>query len=124
MNSLLYELTQNFILGGLITVSISYFGTFLDPLLGAIWWSFPISLIPTIYFMKQSGKNNKYISNFVISTSYSLILLFISCWFMSYFLKNSNSIAFPIFKATIIWFVSSIIFYNVIKYYKLEDKFM
>tara|TARA_B110000483_G_scaffold243427_1_gene333192 strand:- start:7199 stop:7573 length:375 start_codon:yes stop_codon:yes gene_type:complete len=124
MNSLLYELMQNFILGGLITVSISYLGTFLDPLTGAIWWSFPLSLLPTIYFMKKMGKQNKYISSFVISTCYSLILLFISCWFMSYFLKNSDSIAFPIFKAIVIWLVSSIIFYNVIKYYKLEDKFI
>ena len=37
------------IIGCLITV-ISYIGTYLDPLLGAIWWSFPISLIPTLFY--------------------------------------------------------------------------
>ena len=70
MTSLLYELFQNFILGGLITATISYIGTYMDPLLGAIWWSFPISLIPTIYFMKDTGKSNKFIAKFTIRNNW------------------------------------------------------
>ena len=124
MNSLMYDLFQNFILGGLITASISYIGTYLDPLLGAIWWSFPISLIPTIYFMSESGKKNSFISKFIYSTTYSLILLFISCWFLGYYLKREKGIVVPILKSTGVWFIVSVIFYYVIKYNNLEDKFM
>ena len=82
MNSLFYDLLQNFVLGGLISASISYIGTYLSPLLGAIWWSFPISLIPTSYFMKESGKSNKFIAKFTLSTTYALILLLITCFFL------------------------------------------
>ena len=124
MDSLLYDLFQNFLLGGLITASISYLGTYLDPLLGAIWWSFPISLIPTIYFMKESGKKNNYISRFAFSTTYALILLLISTWFLGYYLMRDSGILTPILKSTAIWFICSVIFYYIIKHYKLEDKFM
>ena len=124
MNTLLYELFQNFIMGGLITASISYIGTYMDPLLGAIWWSFPISLIPTIYFMKETGKSNKFIAQFTISTTYSLVLLFISCFFMGHYLNRSDDIAMPIIKAIGIWFIASVIFYTVIKRFKLDTKFI
>jgi len=124
MNTLLYELFQNFIMGGLITASISYIGTYMDPLLGAIWWSFPISLIPTIYFMKDTGKSNKFIAQFTISTTYSLVLLFISCFFMGHYLNASDDIAMPIIKAIGVWFIASVIFYTVIKRFKLDTKFI
>ena len=124
MNTLLYELFQNFIMGGLITASISYIGTYMDPLLGAIWWSFPISLIPTIYFMKKTGKSNKFIAQFTISTTYSLVLLFISCFFMGHYLNRSDDIAMPIIKAIAVWFIASVIFYTVIKLFKLDTKFI
>ena len=124
MNTLLYELFQNFIMGGLITASISYIGTYMDPLLGAIWWSFPISLIPTIYFMKEAGKSNKFIAQFTISTTYSLVLLFISCFFMGHYLNRSDDIAMPIIKAIGIWFIASVIFYTVIIRFKLDTKFI
>ena len=124
MNTLLYELFQNFIMGGLITASISYIGTYMDPLLGAIWWSFPISLIPTIYFMKETGKSNKFIAQFTISTTYSLVLLFISCFFMGHYLNTSDDIAMPIIKAIGVWFIASVIFYTIIKRFKLDTKFI
>tara|TARA_Y100000389_G_scaffold188357_1_gene210831 strand:- start:703 stop:1038 length:336 start_codon:yes stop_codon:yes gene_type:complete len=111
-------------MGGLITASISYIGTYMDPLLGAIWWSFPISLIPTIYFMKDTGKSNKFIAQFTISTTYSLVLLFISCFFMGHYLNTSDDIAMPIIKAIGVWFIASVIFYTVIKRFKLDTKFI
>ena len=124
MSSLTFDLIKNFILGGLITASISYLGTYLDPLLGAIWWSFPISLIPTIYFMQQSGKKNNFISKFTYSTTYAISLLVISCWFLGYYLSKETGILIPILKSTFIWFICSIIFYYTVKHYNLEDKFM
>jgi len=124
MESIIYDLFQNFILGGLITASISYIGTYLDPLLGAIWWSFPISLIPTIYFMQQSGKKNSYISKFTYSTTYAIGLLVISCLFLGYYLKREDGIVYPILKSSVVWVICSIIFYYIVKHYKLEEKFM
>ena len=126
MNKVLYSLIQNFLIGGAIVASISYLGTFFDPLIGAIWWSFPISLLPTLFFMKKHGKDNKYIAKFTISTTYALVLLVISTAVLSMFIKNNknNSLWMPVLKTSGIWLVASIFFFGAIKYFKLEDKFM
>ena len=126
MKSIIYSLIQNFLLGGFIVASISYIGTFMDPLLGAIWWSFPLSILPTLFFMKKQGKTNKYISKFALSTTYALVLLVLSTGFLSYFIKinTTNSLWSPIGKTVIVWLISSIIFFGTIKYFKLEDRFM
>ena len=59
------HLFKNFILGGLTIASVSYMATFLNPMIASIWWSYPISIIPVIYFMKQNGVNKSHISRFV-----------------------------------------------------------
>ena len=91
MNKVLFSLIQNFLLGGAIVASISYLGTFFDPLIGAIWWSFPISLLPTLFFMKKHGKDNKYIAKFTISTTYALVLLVLSTAVLAMFIKNNKN---------------------------------
>lgn len=125
ISSLFYSLLQNFIIGGLIVASISYIGTELDPLLGAIWWSFPISIIPTLFFMQKHGKTNQYIAKFTLSTTYALVLLVISTAVLSYYIKQSKTdLIKPIIKTTGIWLVASVIFFYTIKYFNLENKFL
>lgn len=126
MNSLAFALFENFLLGGVIVASISYLATYMNPLLGAIWWSFPLSLMPNVYFMWNANKSNEYISKFMLSTTYALVLLVIVTFSMSYFIKHhkSRDIISPIMKGTLIWLVCSIFFYFGIKYFNLEKHFM
>ncbi len=74
--------------------------------------------------MKESGKSNKFIAKFTISTAYALILLLISCVFMAYYINKSNSIFIPIGKSIVVWLIVSIIFYYTIKHFELDDKFL
>ena len=121
----LQSLLYNFVLGGILTLSISYISTYLDPLLAAIWWSFPLSLIPSMWYMKQHGKDNKYIAKFSLSTTYALSLLVISTISLFYFFKETdNSFWMPIAKASGIWLFFSIVFFYSVKYFKLEKKFI
>jgi len=125
MTAVLHSLIQNFIIGGSIIASISYLGTFVDPLIGAIWWSFPISLLPTLFFMQKHGKDNKYIAKFTVSTTYALVLLVLSTALLSYYIKNSKtSLWIPILKTSGMWLVASVIFFGIVKHFKLADKFM
>ena len=125
MPSILHSLIQNFIIGGSIIASISYLGTFVDPLIGAIWWSFPISLLPTLFFMQKHGKDNKYIAKFTVSTTYALVLLVLSTALLSYYIKNSKtSLWIPILKTSGVWLVASVIFFGIVKHFKLAEKFM
>ena len=124
MPSTLYNLFQNFLMGGAIVSSISYIGTFMDPLLGAIWWSFPISLLPTLYFMKKNKKSNKYIAQFALSTTFALILLLLSCFCLYYFINRETGLLMPILKSAGIWLIASTIFYYMVKDLDLEKKFL
>tara|TARA_Y100000768_G_scaffold346843_1_gene294684 strand:- start:826 stop:1164 length:339 start_codon:yes stop_codon:yes gene_type:complete len=111
-------------LGGSVTAIASWIGTFINPLIAAIYWSYPISILPTIYFMKRYSKDNLYISKYLISTTFALILLMIATFFMAYFIKTTNNIILSIFKSTIIWFICSLIFYYGVIFLKLDKYFM
>jgi len=119
------SLFRNFALGGTVVSSISYIATYVNPLLAAIWWSFPLSLLPSLWYMKQNNKLNKDIAQFALSTTYALVLLVISTLGLYYFFSTEKKrFWLPVAKASIIWVVAAIIFYYVVKYFNLETKFL
>lgn len=124
MSSITYDIFKNFIVGGMMTAGISYMGTYVDSLTGAILWSIPVSIIPTIYFMRESGKSSVYISRFVYTTTFALLLLVLSCGILAYYIKKDDDIVMPIVKATMVWVFASSLFFYVVKRYKLESKFI
>lgn len=124
MSTIAYDVLKNFIVGGMMTAGISYMGTYVDSLTGAILWSIPVSIIPTIYFMQESGKSSVYISRFVYTTTFALLLLVMSCGILAYYIKKDDDIVMPIVKATSVWVLASSLFFYVVKRYKLESKFI
>ena len=124
MSKLTTDIVKNFIVGGMMTAGISYLGTYVDSLTGAILWSVPLSIIPTIYFMHESGKSSLYISRFVYTTTFALLLLVTSCGILAYYIKKDDDIVMPIAKATTAWVLASSLFFIVVKRYKLESRFI
>lgn len=120
------DLIRNFIVGGLVISSVSYLATFMGPLIGAIWWSFPLSLLPSIYFMHRLGKDNDYIAEFALSTTYALVLLAATTYALAKFIKEDKEggVWWPIFKSAGVWVVLSAIFYFVIQTFGLKKYFM
>ena len=57
MNKIVSDLFQNFLFGGAFIALVSYVGTYLNPVGGAVLWAYPFSLLPTLIFMRISGKN-------------------------------------------------------------------
>jgi hypothetical protein len=107
---------ENFLLGGTLVSVISYLATYVSPLLAAIVWSFPLSLIPTIYSMKSEGKSNKTIGKFLFNTTFSLGLLFIVTLSLSYFISRAkDGLLMPILASAGIWAVFSVIYYFIMK---------
>lgn len=117
------DLIQNFFIGGLITASISYSGTFLSPVLAAIWWAFPVSLLPSMYYMHQQGKSFDYISKFAITTTFALIIMFITTLALGHFFKGAKTFWTPVDKGVVVWLILSAIYYGSIRYFKLEKYF-
>jgi len=124
MEPWLRNLITNFLIGGFVTSSISYSGTFLSPMVAAIWWAFPVSLLPSMYYMHQQGKDNNYIANFTLITTYALIILFFTTMALGYFFKwEKNSFWFPVLKSVGVFLILSIIYYTIIKTFDLEKYF-
>jgi len=125
MKQWIFDLIQNFFLGGFVTASISYIGTFFSPVVAAIWWAFPVSLLPTLYFMHKEGKDNKYLAFFSYTTTFALIVLFFTTMAMSYFYDNSkNDFFMPILKTVGVWAVLSTIYYFIVQATGLQKKFI
>lgn len=127
MNKVVKDLIQNFGIGGASVATTSYLGTFLSPLAGAIFWSYPITILPTIFFMKQQKKTNNDIGKFLFSTTFALLLLMGVTLLLSYLIKNSpngESLWGPVRKSTIGFVVGGAIYYSIIKLFKLEKYFM
>lgn len=119
------NLLQNFLIGGLVTISVSYIGTFFSPIVAAIWWAFPVSLLPTLYYMHREGKSNKYLAVFSYTTTFALIVLFFTTMAMSHFYnQEKKSFFIPIFKTVGVWAVLSIIYYFIVSASGLKNKFI
>ena len=117
------NLMYNFIIGGLITASLSYIGTYFNPLIAAILWAYPVSLIPVMYYMYYNGKSLKYVGKFAIISTYALIILFLTLMCLGYFLKSSKTFWGPVGKSIIVWILLSVIYFYIIKFFNLENKF-
>lgn len=112
-NTLTAQLFRNFLIGGTIISSVSYLTTFVNPLIASIWWSYPISILPPIYFMKANGKTNEQIYKFLLSITFVLFISFGYVYLLSYYIKNSKSkdLTMPILKSTGWWVAGSAMFY-------------
>ena len=121
----LWDLAKSFVFGGTIAASIGYTANFLSPVLAAILWAFPLSLLPAIYFLIDRGRSSGYVANFVITTTYALIILFVTTMALGYFYKGQKDVSFwpPVLKALLIYVVLGISYYWTIKHFNLESYF-
>ena len=117
----------NFLIGGFAVAGTSVLGSYMNPLAGAIFWSYPITILPSVFFIRQSGKDNQYIAKFLFSTTFALGLLVIATMAMSYFIKSSGkdvSLWAPIGKASLVYLAAAVVFYLIIRFAGLEHYFM
>ena len=120
-------LFKTFILSGTLIMIISYIATFYNPLIAAIFLSYPFSVIPTIYYMKQNNKSNDDISKFLFSTTLSFILLLLCTFTIGYFFKiepDNKYVYSIIIKSTILWCFYSLIFYLIVSNSKYKKYFI
>ena len=117
----------NFILGGFAVAVTSILGNYMNPLAGAIFWSYPITIIPSLFFMRQNGKNNVYLSKFLISTTFGLAILGITTIAISKFINSNEknvSLWIPIGKGTIVYSFAAVLFFTIVKFAGIEHYFM
>jgi hypothetical protein len=121
------EMVQNFAIGGAAVAITSYLGTFMSPLAGAIFWAYPITILPTIFFMRQQNKSNAVISKFLLSTTFALILLMGVTFLLSYLVGRSSpteSLWVPVFQSTLGFGAGALVYYLIIVGFGLHKYFI
>ena len=120
----LISLIENFALGGMVTVITSYIGTYFSPLAAAIFWAYPFTLLPTIFYMRKNGKDNKFISKFLLKTTFALIILFLVTLVLSkLFLHLGDNIILVLMCSLGIWFILGLLYYYLINVLGLKKYF-
>ena len=120
------QLLVNFVLGGLTVALTSYIGTFVSPVTGALVWAYPVTIIPSIFFMREQKKSNNYIATFLVSTTFALILLMGTTYLLSHIIRHSDSkesLWTPIGKSLVGFAFGAVIYYYIIHALKLERQF-
>jgi uncharacterized membrane protein (GlpM family) len=117
------EFFISFILGGIIVSVVLLLTDLFNPLIGSLFWAFPITIIPILYSLHYQNKSNTFISKFLTSSSFSLIILFLTTFSMSYFIKYNN-IKNTLFKSVFVWMFLSILFYQLIIYLGFSKYFI
>ena len=117
MNVPFKSIFANFLTGGTVVASVSFLATYMSPLMGAIWWSFPFTILPSIYFMRTHGRSNQDVSIFLKGTTFAFILVLTAIYSMSYYFKKlpafDNNWWIAVGKGTAIWLICAVIFYFV-----------
>ena len=116
-----------FIVGGINVLLTGWLGNYMSPLMAALFWSYPWTAIPPMFFMKWKGKSNLYLSKYMLSTTFALILLMGTAFLLSVLLKRapkSESLWYPIIISLPVYATGAAIYYGIVKYFKLETYFM
>ena len=109
---------NTFIGAGTTSAIIGYLVNNVDPLIAAILWTFPFTILFPIYNLRKNKKSNKFISNFLKTQSYTLFLLVVFLYSSAYFVDRSSkneSIINPLSKGAGVWLIVSIIYYIIMK---------
>lgn len=111
------SIATNFATGGFVVASVSVLATYMNPVAGAIWWSFPFSILPSIYFMRAHGRSNQDVGAFVRSITFALVLLVVAAYALSYYFNKLPAYAddwwIAVAKGAAIWLFCAIVFYLV-----------
>ena len=127
MNKEYLAILLNFVLGGISVAGTSVLGNYMNPLAGAIFWAYPITIIPSLFFMRENEKDNEYLAKFLFSTTFGLILLGATTIAMSYFIRHETkeiSLWTPIGKGSLVYGGAAALFYLIVKYCGLSHYFM
>lgn len=121
------DLIMNFLLGGFIVAGTSWLGAYASPLAAAIFWAYPFSLFPSLFYLKDKGKPNSYISKFLFSNVWGLVLQALILFLLHIFVNltpNKDSLWNPIGKASIGYIIGALIYVGIVEFFGLQKYFM
>ncbi len=128
------SLINTFFGAGLSSAIIYVLVLYINPLVAAIIWTMPFTLIfPIINFYNREKKSNKFISTYLKTQIYTMFLLLVFLYATAHFIEiapKEDGIYIPLFKGAGVWAGVSIIYYyvdkniNILNFKQKEDLYI
>lgn len=112
------ELLNTFFGAGLSSALVYYLVIEASPLIAAIIWTLPFTMIFPIYNMHKDNKSNAFIGKYLKTQTYTMILLLVFLYGSAHFIENAaktDGIILPLLKGIGVWVIVSIMYYIVVK---------
>ena len=113
-----YALLNTVLGAGLSSFLVYYLATAVGPLIAAIIWTLPFTMIFPVYNMHGDKKSNSFIAKYLRTQSYTMVLLLVFLFSTAHFVEyapKSDGIILPLLKGFGVWAVASISYYFVAK---------
>ena len=105
----------NTVLGaGISSAGVYYLAMNVDPLIAAIAWTLPFTMIFPIYNMHAQKKSNSFISTFLRTQTYSMFLLVAFLYATAYFVDaapKGSGVIVPMLQGFGVWAVLGVAYY-------------
>jgi uncharacterized membrane protein (GlpM family) len=92
-----------FILGGVIVSLTGYLINHVNHTLASILWSFPITLLITVFVMNQSGKSNQTIADYIQLSIRSFLITLFSLYVWSELIKVTGTLWISLILSGFVW---------------------
>ena len=107
---------NTFLGAGTSSALTGYLATYFDPLIAAIIWSYPLTMVFPVVQMNKSGVPHARISNYLKAQTYTMVLLLVWLFSTGHFIgqiKDGSSIRPALIKGTGCWVVAGIVYYAI-----------
>jgi len=114
----LYPLLNTVAGAGISAAGVYYLAMHVDPLIAAIAWTLPFTMIFPIYNMHGEKKSNAFISKFLRTQTYSMFLLVAFLYATAYFIDiapKGGGVIVPMLEGFAVWAVLGIAYYIAVK---------
>ena len=81
-------LLNTFFGAGFTSALVYYLATDIEPLIAAIIWTLPFTMIFPVYNMHKNKKSNAFISNYLKTQTFTMILLLVFLYATAYFVEK------------------------------------
>ena len=105
---------NTFLGSGISSALTGYLATYFDPLIAAIIWSYPLTMLFPVLQMNKSGVSHERIKNYLKAQTYTMVLLLVWLYSTGHFvggIKEGESIQPALIKGTLCWGITGIFYY-------------
>lgn len=106
-----YYFLKNFIIGGLIISTVTYFTKKVDPKIASIVWSFPVKLITALFLLWLNDTDLSRIEVLGFSATRALVNKIIFVWLFANLFSWNYNFPLALGLSLLVWFLGSFILY-------------